>query len=363
MIRLVGLITGLTIVASLMMTSVALAGDEPITPIPEARQARLLERFGDEGIDADGDGVLTHEEVHTLFADSDLPLGPRRRGPKMRGCGDCDGCGPHGKPGPRGACGPHGKGGPCGECGPGCECGPRGKGGPGGECGPHGKGGPRGKGGPHRGPGGRLGMMLHHLELLEGATPPPQFDLARHPEADTDGDGVLSAAEWTTFAAQERQRILTHLADRIPRADADNDGAISDTELSELKAWVAGRLLRRHPEADMNSDGILSSEEFEAFHRSRLEQRRARVLKHHPESDLDGDGMLSDEEIQAFHDAKVEQRGARVLECHPEADLDGNGSLSEEEIAAFHEGHPRKGWGLRRGRGHGMGPGCDGGSK
>ena len=45
-------------------------------------------------------------------------------------------------------------------------------------------------------------MMLHHLEMLEGATPPAQFDLARHPEADTDGDGAVSDAEWTAFATQ-----------------------------------------------------------------------------------------------------------------------------------------------------------------
>jgi len=37
-------------------------------PIPDGIQARLLDRFGEEGIDADGNGVLTCEEVHAFFA-------------------------------------------------------------------------------------------------------------------------------------------------------------------------------------------------------------------------------------------------------------------------------------------------------
>lgn len=263
MIRLIGLMTGSTIVTSLMFASAAFAEDEPASPIPEAKQARLLERFGDEGIDADGDGVLTREEVHTFFADSDLPGMHRRHGPhKMRGCGDCDGCGPRGKHGPRG------------------------------------------KRGHHRGPGGRLGMMLRHLEQLGSETPPPQFDPAKFSEADSDGDGVLSDTEWTAFAKQQRQRLLGRLAERVPRADADNDGVISDTELAELTAWVAGRVLRRHPEADTNGDGTLSDDEWDALHAGRMERRRARILENHPEADLDGDGVLSDEEIESFHDSR-----------------------------------------------------------
>ena len=40
-------------------------------PIPDERQAMLLERFGDQGIDANGDGVLTCDEVKAFFAARD----------------------------------------------------------------------------------------------------------------------------------------------------------------------------------------------------------------------------------------------------------------------------------------------------
>ena len=257
MIRLIGLMTGLTIVTSLISVSAAFAEDQPVPPIPDARQARLLERFGDEGIDADGDGTLTREEVHTFFAAGDLhPMHDRHRHRGMKGLDH------------------------------------------------HGDWGPRGKRGHHRGPGGRLGMMLRHLEQLSSETPPLQFDPAKFAEADSDGDGVLSDTEWTTFAEQQRQRLLSRLAERVPRADADHDGVISDTELAELTAWVAGRVLRRHPEADTNGDGTLSDDERDALHAGRMERRRARILENHPEADLDGDGVLSDEEIESFHDGR-----------------------------------------------------------
>jgi hypothetical protein len=37
-------------------------------PIPDEKQARLLDRFGDQGIDANGDGALTCEEVRAFRA-------------------------------------------------------------------------------------------------------------------------------------------------------------------------------------------------------------------------------------------------------------------------------------------------------
>ena len=66
----VGILTAVTAVTSLVMfASTALADDEPGRPIPEARQEKMLEQYGDEGIDANGDGVLTREEVRTFFAE------------------------------------------------------------------------------------------------------------------------------------------------------------------------------------------------------------------------------------------------------------------------------------------------------
>ena len=54
------------------------------------------------------------------------------------------------------------------------------------------------------------------------------------------------------------------------------------------------------------------------------EQRAERILRRHPEADLDGDGVLSEEEAQAFHRAVIVLR-------HPDTDLDGDGVLSDEE--------------------------------
>ena len=267
--RTISLLSGFSIVTSLMLASAAFAEGPPNGAVPEAKQARLLERFGDEGIDADRDGTLTRDEVETFFATNDLPCekGRFRKG-DSKGWGHAE---------------------------------MRGRGGPGGRHrgpdGPH-----RGLGGPHRGPGGRLGMMLHRLERLSGAAPPPRFDLARFPEADSDGDGILSETEWTEFAGLQRQRLLERLAERVPLADADNDGVLSDAELAAIRAWVAGRVLQRHPEADTDGDGTLSENERDALHASRMERRRARILGEHPEADLDGDGVLSDEEMESFRD-------------------------------------------------------------
>ena len=38
------------------------------------------------------------------------------------------------------------------------------------------------------------------------------------------------------------------------------------------------------------------------------EQRAARILRRHPEADLDGDGELSEEELQAFNRARIIMR-------------------------------------------------------
>ena len=56
-----------TTALSVVFVGVVLAAGEPTEPIPAAKQAKLLEKFGDQGIDADSDGVLTHEEVKAFF--------------------------------------------------------------------------------------------------------------------------------------------------------------------------------------------------------------------------------------------------------------------------------------------------------
>jgi len=217
-----------------------------LPPLDTEHQTRLLERFGDDGIDGDGDGVLTHEEARAFFQERFGEL-------------EIDA---HGGPG-------------------------------------------FGRHGGRRGPGEgmrRLGRTLHHLEMLESEAPPQQFTIERHPEADLDGDGVLSDEEWLTFASERRAEILARLVKRFPDADADDDGTLSPDELEVVKADIRARMLERHPEADTDGDGILSEEEAKAFHEARLEEHRAQILERHPEADIDGDGTLSDEEFHQFLD-------------------------------------------------------------
>ena len=61
---------------SLLCVSTAAADDQADKPIPEKKQTKLLEQFGEDGIDADGDGIPddcenTWEPVGDCSADPD----------------------------------------------------------------------------------------------------------------------------------------------------------------------------------------------------------------------------------------------------------------------------------------------------
>ena len=263
----------------------AVAQGPPDGPLPDQAQERLLDRFGDEGIDADGDGVLTRTEVRSFFSE--------KRGPGNQGPLSGKRFGRHG--GKRGA---HGANGP-GFRGPGRR-------GPG-----HGGPGFGGPGGPrHHGPGGPppLAMLLKRLEALSADSPPERFSLERFPRADTDGDGQLSDAEWRAFADEVRTRMLDKLLEHAPEIDADENGEVSDAELeafaAEAKARHLERILDRHPEADTDGDGTLSNDEMETLKHDRMAKHHARIIDRHPEADTDGDGTLSREEAKAFFDAQ-----------------------------------------------------------
>jgi hypothetical protein len=267
-----------------MLAAVALAavyaGDaqadenRPNRPNFEDRQARLLEQFGDDGIDADGDGTLTRQEVRAFFEARPDEDRPGRRGKKGRG-----------------------------------------------EDKMH-----------------RMGMALRHLDLLSAEAPPADFDLTRHADVDSDGDGAVSQAEWKAFATAKRGEILARLAGHLPNADADGDGSLSDAELESVKANSRVRLLTRNPEADTDGDGLLSPEEAEAFHGVRMEERRTQMIERHPEADTDDDGVLSDAEMHGFLPSRPGHRGPR-------------------DKAGFGDG---PGHGGPRGKGHG---GCGHGPK
>lgn len=300
---------------SIALTSTALAKERADNAIPEHRQAWLLEQFGDEGIDANGDGVLTRDEVRAFHGDQGFDGPP-------------DGFGRHGR---------HG-GGP---------------------------------GGPGFGPGGRLGHMLRALDRLQEAAPTPWFNIERFPDADVDDDGQLSTEEWQSFATAHRAELLEHLMTVAPGADTDEDGTMSEQELNALRdghmARMREQILLRHPEADTDNDGAISDAEFEAV----KAERRARILERHPQADLNGDGVLTEDETESAmvmrhrrgggpkdgrgfgrHGMRGPRTPEQILERHPEADTDGDGALSEEELATWREACPR---GPEFGPGHGHG--------
>ena len=244
----VGLVFG-----TLSATGYAQERGDDDKPMPAERTKRLLERYGADGIDANGDGALTQSEIRKFFADR--PARPRRRGAeganRMRGQ----------------------------------------------------------RRGPANGP--RVGVMrlIDRLDALS-TQPIPTEESASFRRADSDRDGQVTAAEWQTFQGTTRDRMLDRLLKTMPDADTDKDGKLSDTEMATLRETLDAErraaVLERNPEADTNGDGTLSASEFEAHNTA----RRAEMLKKNPAADLDGDGVLSEEEARKLNQGRRGRRGA-----------------------------------------------------
>ena len=249
----------LAITMALLIGNSAWGAVDPRQAIPEEREAGKLERFGEQGIDANGDGELTRDEVGAFFRDRQTALGghdvgmqtQERVGRRTRTQGTRDR--------------------------------------------------------PHR-----RGMTLHRLDVLDSETAPEGFNLDRAPQADLDGDGVLSNAEWVEYAQQKRDEMLARLMERHPAIDVDADGAINDAELGSFRAGLeAGRLdqvLRHHPEADTDGDGAISDEELDNFKSARKAERIEQILERHPEADVDGDGVLSYDELRSLREGALHDR-------------------------------------------------------
>ena len=268
--------------ASLLCVSTAAADDQADKPIPEKKQTKLLDQFGDDGIDADGDGVLTQGEV-SKFLKEHPDLRPARkegwRGDRRGGR----------KGGGRGTFG-RGRGGDFG----------------------------RGERPGMRSRGGSAFGILEQLEKLDPEQVPDNDFLMRHPRIDTDDDGQLSADEWATHVEKRREQLLATLLKVAPEIDTDGDEQVSDEELQVFKAAKEAeqraRMLKRHPEADLDGNGELSAEEFEAFKAQQQAERLQKLLERHPEADTNGDGVLSEEEARSIdRGRRGRDRGERGL--------------------------------------------------
>lgn len=200
---------------AVVSVGVVLAVGEPTEPIPAARHAKLLERFGDQGIDADSDGVLTHEEIKAFFAAKHGHGEARKSGRKE---------GKH-----------HGMKGCC----------------PGGM-----------KEGMHQG-------MMGCMEYGKMTNEQRAKMLEHHPAADTDSDGVFSEAEFEAFRVQRMEERRAMVMEHHPEADTDQDGVLSQAEFETFRAQQMtehrARMLDRHPEADTDGDGTLSEDEMRGF--------------------------------------------------------------------------------------------------
>jgi len=233
--------------------STAAAGDQADKPIPEKKQTKLLEQFGDDGIDADGDGVLTRGEVTAFFKENPDLRPARQEGMRSGRRGGRRGGGP-------GAFG--------------------------------------------RGRGGLAFGILEQLQKLDPEQVPDNDFLKRRPGIDTDGDGQLSADEWAAHVEKRRAQLLEKLLKIAPEIDADGDEQVSDEELQVFKAAKEAehraRILELHPDLDLDGNGELSDEEFEAFKAQQQAERLERLLERHPEADTNGDGVLSEEEARSI---------------------------------------------------------------
>lgn len=245
-------------------------GDREGRELSAERQAEMIQRF--PGIDADGDGKVTPEEMRTFFEanpDQRPGRGPRPEGGRMRDEGM-----------------------------------------------------------------NRFQMMLQqhpeldtdkdgvlsYTELMAGKG--TEVEAARErlrtrilrqsPGADTDKDGKLSDEELKTFMAKAEDDRRAALLKKYPEADKDKDGKLNDEELKALNAEMEAKrradLLKKHPDADKDGDGKLNDEELKALQTTLEEQRRAEFLKQNPEADKNGDGKLSDEEMRAFREQNRPRR-------------------------------------------------------
>lgn len=309
--------------------------------IPAERQAKFLEKYADA--DANGDGVLTRQEVRTHFASRHGKDAAAAHPPASQ---------PAGNPGtarPRHQRPDHGmlleKHPELDTDGDGTLSADellaaRKRFGP-----------PPGAG--FRGPGGR---------------PDPKMLLEKHPELDTDGDGTLSIDELK--AAREKfgrqgpgpqMRSPEEILKKFPEADANNDGSLSEEELAGFRdsmrekhqAEMSKRMLERFPEADTDGDGTLSPEEMKALHESQATERRAKLLERFPEADTDGDGTLSDAEMKAFakeHRGAGPGPGERPAKRGPRGDRGFRNGGAEPGDAAPPAGPRKRGAERRRGK-------------
>ena len=158
-------------------------------------------------------------------------------------------------------------------------------------------------------------------------------------EWDTNADGVVSGQERDAARTNIQQRIETTRQDRFDEADTNSDGFLSFDEFSAIPPMV--RLAEEHPGApkaifdglDANHDGQVDAEEF----MQQLRQHdRMPLDQAFRVADTNADGSISLAEFSAIPTmvelAKVNPNGPQ--QCFIKLDTNADGQLSLEEFLA-----------------------------
>ena len=106
-----------------------------------------------------------------------------------------------------------------------------------------------------------------------------------------------------------RDEISAHRAQKFAGADTNGDGVVSAEEFSafaeaEHERKRAERQARRFAKIDANGDGVISPEEHAAMAATRVDRMFSRI-------DKDGDGVISETERDAAREKMREHRGKR----------------------------------------------------
>ena len=122
------------------------------------------------------------------------------------------------------------------------------------------------KGGPGGGQGHGIERLFERLDTdQDGTITKAEVEAAgaaRFTEADTNGDGLLSAEEMAAAAEGKRaKRIERRVEKRIERHDANGDGMLS---LEEITADGGNRIERLFEHMDADGDGVITKAEAEA---------------------------------------------------------------------------------------------------